>query len=61
MGSGLARVDSLDRQNLLHLILLSFVASSRLRISCHELRIVIFPSDAQRVDADSLRDFLQTL
>jgi transcriptional regulator with XRE-family HTH domain len=61
MGSGLARVDTMDRQNLLHLILLSFAASSRLRISCHELRIVILPGDVQRVDTASLRSFLQAL
>jgi transcriptional regulator with XRE-family HTH domain len=61
MGSGLARVDTLDRQNLIRLILLSFVAYSRLRLICHELRIVIFPDDVQQVDPASLETFLQTL
>jgi transcriptional regulator with XRE-family HTH domain len=61
MGSGLARIDTLDRGNLLRLILLSFVAYSRLRLICHELRIVIFPADVHRVDLAGLRDFLQTL
>lgn len=61
MGSGLARIDTLDRGNLLRLLLLSFVAYSRLRIICHELRIVIFPNDIQRVDLTNLRDFLRTL
>jgi transcriptional regulator with XRE-family HTH domain len=61
MGSGLARVDTLDRENLLRLILLSFVAYSRLKLICHELRIVIFPDDARRVDPVSLSAFLQTL
>jgi transcriptional regulator with XRE-family HTH domain len=61
MGSGLARIDTLDRGNLLRLILLSFVAFSRLRLICHELRIVISPGDAQRVDLAALRDFIQTL
>lgn len=61
MGSGLARVDSLDRENLLRLILLSFVSYSRLRLACHELRIVIRPEDVGRVDLVSLREFLHTL
>jgi transcriptional regulator with XRE-family HTH domain len=61
MGSGLARIDTLDRGNLLRLILLSFVAYSRLRIICRELRIVIAPEDLRRVDLASLGTFLQTL
>jgi transcriptional regulator with XRE-family HTH domain len=61
MGSGLARVDTLDRENLIRLILLSFVSYSRLRLICHELRIVIFPGDAGRIDPVSLSEFLQTL
>ena len=61
MGSGLARIDTLDRGNLLRLILLSFVSYSRLRLICHELRIVISPADVQRVDLIGLGDFLQSL
>jgi transcriptional regulator with XRE-family HTH domain len=61
MGSGLARIDTLDRGNLLRLILLSFVSYSRLRLICHELRIVISPGDVARVDLAGLRDFLETL
>jgi transcriptional regulator with XRE-family HTH domain len=61
MGSGLARVDTLDRGNLLRLILLSFVSYSRLRLICHELRIVISPDDVHRVDLAGLKEFLETL
>jgi transcriptional regulator with XRE-family HTH domain len=61
MGSGLARIDTLDRGNLLRLILLSFVSYSRLRVICHELRIVISPGDVDRVDVAGLAGFLQTL
>jgi hypothetical protein len=61
MGSGLARADSLDRENLLRLILLSFVSYSRLRLICRELRVVIRPEDVGRVDLVSLREFLRTL
>jgi Domain of unknown function (DUF6430) len=61
MGSGLARTDSLDRENLLRLILLSFVSYSRIRLVCRELRVVIRPEDVGRVDLVSLREFLHTL
>jgi transcriptional regulator with XRE-family HTH domain len=61
MGSGLARVDSLDRENLIRLILLSFVAYSRLQLICHELRIVVFPDDVHRIDPAGLKSFLLTL
>lgn len=61
MGSGLARVDSLDRENLLRLVVLSFLAYSRLRLICHDFRIVIRPEDLDRVDLVSLREFLRAL
>jgi transcriptional regulator with XRE-family HTH domain len=61
MGSGLARVDTLDRENLIQLILLSFVAYSRHQLICHDLRVVIFPDDVRQVDPANLRAFLQTL
>jgi hypothetical protein len=61
MASGLARVDSIDQAHLLRLIVLSFMAYSRVRLICHELRIVIRPEDVDRVDLVSLREFLQTL
>jgi hypothetical protein len=59
MGSGLARVDSLDHENLLRLILLSFVAYSRTQLICHELRIVIRPEDVSRIDLIRVREFLR--
>jgi transcriptional regulator with XRE-family HTH domain len=61
MGSGLARIDTLDHENILRLILLSFVAYSRLRRVCRELRVVIQPADASRIDPVGLRTFLRTL
>jgi hypothetical protein len=60
MGSGLARIDSLDPEDLLRLILLSFVSYSRTELVSQELRIVIQPADATRVDLLSLREFLRT-
>lgn len=61
MGAGLARIDTLDRGNLLRLILLSFVAHSRGQLVCRELRIVIRPEEADRVDTAGLGEFLQSL
>jgi Domain of unknown function (DUF6430) len=60
MGSGLARVNSLDHENLLRLIVLSFAAHSRMERVCHELRIIIRPEDVTRVDLIRLREFLST-
>jgi hypothetical protein len=61
MGSGLARVGSPDRDNLLRLLVLSFLAYSRLRLICHDFRIVIRPDDLDRIDLVGLREFLRTL
>jgi hypothetical protein len=60
MGAGLARIDSLDREDLLRLILLSFVAYSRTKLACHELRIVIRPEDIARIDLIRVQEFLRT-
>jgi transcriptional regulator with XRE-family HTH domain len=61
MGAGLARVDFLDRGNLLRLILLSFVAYSRRQLICHELQIIITYGEARRIDVASLSEFLRSL
>jgi hypothetical protein len=58
MGAGLARVSSLDHENLLRLIVLSFAAHSRMELVCHELRIVIRPEDVSQIDLIGLREFL---
>jgi hypothetical protein len=60
MGSGLARVNSLDHEDLVRLILLSFVAYSRTEFTCRELRIVIRPEDVARVDLIKIREFMST-
>jgi transcriptional regulator with XRE-family HTH domain len=61
MGGGLARVEGLNRNNLLHLIMLSFVAHSRQRLICHELRIVIHPEYVDWIDPVSLTAFCRSL
>jgi hypothetical protein len=60
MGSGLARVDSLDHENLLRLIVLSFAAHSRIELVCPELRIIVRSEDIARIDLIRLREFLST-
>jgi len=61
MGGGLARVEGLNRNNLLQLILLSFVAYCRQRLICHELRIVIHPDHIDWIDQVSLTAFCRSL
>jgi hypothetical protein len=61
MGTGLARINSLDHEGLLRVILLSFAAYSRVRVACRELRVVIRPEDVAHVNLVGLRDFLCTL
>lgn len=61
MGAGLARIDTLDRGNLLQLILLSFTAYSRLHVVCRDLRIVIHSNDIGRIDPGNLQIFLRSL
>jgi hypothetical protein len=61
MGGGLARVEGLNRSNLLQLILLSFVAYCRQRLICHELRIVIHPDHVDWIDPVSVTAFCRSL
>ena len=61
IGSGLARIDSMDHASLIKLILLSFVTRSRRSVVCKELTIVVLPEDYVRVDMLELAAFLRTL
>jgi hypothetical protein len=61
IGSGLARVDLLERQNLLRIILLSFLARSRKAVVCRELRVIIWPGDRHLIDMLEAEIFLRTL
>ena len=61
LGAGLARLDRLEAQDILRLILLSFVARSRERRVCRELRVLIRPEDLSRIDLPSIADFLRSL
>jgi Domain of unknown function (DUF6430) len=61
IGSGLARMDLLERQNLMRMLLLSFLARSRQTVVCRELRIVIWPGDRDKIDMLEAEAFLRTL
>jgi hypothetical protein len=61
MGSELARIHCVDRESLIRLILLSFVARSREALLCKELVLVVHPADATKVDMLEVAAFLKTL
>ncbi|BBA99837.1 hypothetical protein RVR_6633 [Actinacidiphila reveromycinica] len=61
VGSGLSRLDYLDQESLLRLILLSFVAHSRERAICRELRVVLRPADLARINVPEVEAFLASL
>lgn len=61
VGSGLARVESLDLETLIRLILISYVAASRSRLVSHELRIVIRPAEARMLNLREIRAFVRSL
>ncbi|MCX4753793.1 macro domain-containing protein [Kitasatospora purpeofusca] len=61
VGSGLARMDYLDQDSLLRLILMSFVARSREGAICRELRIVLRPADLANVSVPEVRAFLGSM
>jgi hypothetical protein len=61
LGTGLARLDFLEAQDILRLILLSFVARSREQRVCRELRVLIRPADLNRIDMPDTAEFLRAL
>ncbi|MEU9730644.1 macro domain-containing protein [Streptomyces sp. NPDC048002] len=61
VGSGLARLGFLDRDSLLRLVLVSFVARSRESAICRELRLVLRPEELEGVDLRELAAFLEAL
>lgn len=61
LGSGLSRLDHLDAEALIRLILLTFVLRSRERLVCRELRLVLRPREFARLDLPELAAFLGAL
>ena len=61
VGSELARIDLLDRESLIKLILLSYIARSRAGLFSKSLAIVVHPADAAEIDFGQVREFLRHL
>ena len=61
VGSELAKINCLDRESLLRMILLSFVARSREELVCKRLVVVIHPRDYDRLNMLEVEAFLRTL
>ena len=61
LGAGLSRLDQVDVESLVRMIVLSFVLRSRERLICRELRIVLRPEDFARLDLRELDAWLEIL
>lgn len=61
IGSDLARVDNLDYENLVKMILLSFVAQARQSLVTKELSLVLHPRDLSRLNMNEVSAFLNSL
>lgn len=61
IGTGLSRINALDRESLLRMTLLSFVARSREKLVCNELTVYIHPTDRDKINMLELEAFLKTL
>ncbi|WP_157930409.1 macro domain-containing protein [Glycomyces xiaoerkulensis] len=58
VGTELARVSQLDRESILKMILLSFIAQTRERIVCRELTVMVHPSDVRQINMLEVKAFL---
>lgn len=61
LGSDLARVDNLDHESLIKMVILSFVARSREATVSRKLTIVVHPDNFETVDLAEVRAFLYSL
>jgi hypothetical protein len=61
VGSDLARIDPLNRENLLKMILMSFVVRSRESVFCKELTIVVHPKDLGEINMVQVAAYLRRL
>jgi hypothetical protein len=61
VGSELARIDPLNRENLLKLIMLSFVTRSREAMFCKQLTIVVRPKDFNEISTTQVAAYLRRL
>ena len=61
VGTELARINCLDRESLLKMILLSFVSRSREDLFCKDFRVVIHPKDYDKINMPEVGAFLMSL
>lgn len=61
IGSELARIDNLDYESILKMLILSFVARSRKSLVAEELTLVLHPRDRERVNMNEVAAFLRSL
>ncbi|MGP3921289.1 macro domain-containing protein [Nonomuraea sp. 10N515B] len=61
VGSEHARINHLDRESLLKMILISFIARSRQELVCKNLDILIHPNDYYHINMLEVAAFLRTL
>ncbi|WP_405873036.1 macro domain-containing protein [Streptomyces sp. NBC_00005] len=61
LGSDLARVDNLDHESLIKMVILSFVARSREGVVSRELTVVVHPDNVEYVNLNEVRAFLYSL
>lgn len=61
VGSGLARIDALDREGLVRVIVQSFLVRSHRSPVCRELKIVIGEADRAAIDLYELNAYLRTM
>jgi hypothetical protein len=61
LGAGLSRLDKVDVESLVRMILFSFLLRSREQLISRELRIVLRPRDFARLDLRELEALLETL
>lgn len=61
LGGDLARIDNVDHETLIKLIILSFVARSRRSVISSELTIVVHPENLDKVDMAEVQAFMASL
>ncbi|MFD5709084.1 macro domain-containing protein [Streptomyces pharetrae] len=61
IGGDLARIDSVDHETLIKLIIISFVARSRKSVVASELLITVTPNNMSRVDMNEVSAFLNAI
>lgn len=61
LGTKLSRINALDRESILRMIILSFMARSREKLVCNELTVYIHPSDRHHINMLELEAFIKTI